>query len=129
DQHDAGHVLCNDTGVITERDPDTIRGPDVWFIGYGKVPKGPLPSERYLDIVPEIAFEVKSPFDRWSDLLAKVTEYLHAGVSVVCVLDPQTETARVFYPDLPFVVLSGDDELIFPDQLPEFRVPVRRFFE
>ena len=27
DEHDLGHVLCNDSGVITERDHDTVRGP------------------------------------------------------------------------------------------------------
>ncbi|HUG89633.1 MAG TPA: Uma2 family endonuclease, partial [Planctomycetaceae bacterium] len=45
--HNAGHVVCNRAGVVTERDPDTVRGPDVWFVSYKKVPKGPLPS-KYL---------------------------------------------------------------------------------
>ena len=27
EDHDLGHVLSNDSGVITERDPDTVRGP------------------------------------------------------------------------------------------------------
>ena len=26
-----GHVTCNDSGVIFERDPDTVRGPDVAY--------------------------------------------------------------------------------------------------
>ena len=30
--HDIGHVTTNDSGVITERNPDTIRGADVAFI-------------------------------------------------------------------------------------------------
>ena len=30
DDHDLGHVVCNDAGIVTERDPDTVRGGDVW---------------------------------------------------------------------------------------------------
>jgi Uma2 family endonuclease len=128
DEHDVGHVVCNDTGVLTERDPDTVRGPDVWFISYRKVPKGPLP-RKYLEVPPDVAFEVKSPNDIWTEVIAKVAELLEAGIGVVCVLDPETASARVFYPDRPNEILSGDDELTFPDHLPGFRVPVRRFFE
>ncbi|HWE38180.1 MAG TPA: Uma2 family endonuclease, partial [Isosphaeraceae bacterium] len=43
EEHDLGHVVCNDSGVITERDPDTVRGADVAFYSYDRVPKGPLP--------------------------------------------------------------------------------------
>ena len=31
DEHGLGHVLTNDSGVLTERDPDTLRGADVAF--------------------------------------------------------------------------------------------------
>ena len=34
DEHDLGHVLSNDSGVITERDPDTVRGADISFYSY-----------------------------------------------------------------------------------------------
>lgn len=127
-QHDLGHVTCNDAGVITERDPDTVRGGDVWFISYAKVPKGPLPQD-YLEIAPEIVIEVKSVFDRWNKLLGKVAEYLDAGVDVVCILDPETETVRLYYPDEPGVILAGSDAVEFPDQLPGFSVPAAAFFE
>jgi Uma2 family endonuclease len=128
DDHESGHVLCNDAGILTERDPDTVRGGDVWFVSYQKLPKGPLPG-GYLGVVPDIVFEVRSEWDRWSKILAKVAEYLNAGVGVVCVLDPATETARLYYADKPEVLLTADDELTFPEQLPGFRVPVKRLFE
>src|SRR5687767_57830 len=31
DESNVGHVLCNDSGVITQRGPDTLRGADVSF--------------------------------------------------------------------------------------------------
>lgn len=127
-RHDLGHVLCNDSGVVTERDPDTVRGMDVSFYSYSRLPKGPLPA-RYVDVVPELIVEVRSPEDRWPRILKKISEYLEAGVSAVCVLDPKTETARVYLADDTDHTVKGDDALTFPNILPGFAVPLRRFFE
>src|SRR5262245_45696036 len=75
DKHQLGHVLCNDSGIVTEHDPDTIRGTDVCFYRYSRLPKGPLPA-KYVAIVPELVIEVRSQDDRWSRILKKVFEYL-----------------------------------------------------
>jgi Uma2 family endonuclease len=128
ERHDLGCVVSNHSGVVTERDPDTVRGADISFYSYDRVPKGPLPP-GYLTVVPELVWEVRSPSDRWSLILRKVAEYLDAGVLVVCVLDPQTETAHLYYPDQPSQILTADQELTLPTILPGFRVMVRRFFE
>lgn len=128
DNHDLGHVMCNDAGIVTERNPDTVRGGDVWYISYQKVPKGPLPND-YLPVPPDIVCEVLSEHDRWSNVYAKVSEYLEVGVPVVCVVDPRDETVRLYFPDAPEVVLTADDELTFPNQLPGFSVLVQRLFE
>jgi Uma2 family endonuclease len=125
---DLGHVVSNDSGVLTERDPDTVRGADVSFYSYARVPRGPFPS-GYLDVVPELVFEVRSPTDRWPRVLAKVSEYLEVGVSIVCVLDQVSETLQVYRPDELPRTLHGDDELSLPDVLGDFHVAVRRFFE
>jgi Uma2 family endonuclease len=92
------------------------------------VPRGPLPS-GYLGVVPELIFEVRSPTDRWSKVLAKVSEYLEAGVTVVCALDQASQTVQVYRADELPRTLHGEDELSLPDLLGDFRVPVRRFFE
>ncbi len=122
-----GHAIVNDSAVVTERDPDTVRGGDVAFYSYSRVPPGPLPS-GYLDVVPELIFEVRSPSDRWSRVLAKVSEYLDAGVSVVCVLDQSSETVQVYRMEELPQTLHGDDDLHLPDILGDLQVPVGRFF-
>src|SRR5438105_2756580 len=38
---DLGRVMTNDSGVVTERGPDTVRGADVAFYSYQRLPKGP----------------------------------------------------------------------------------------
>lgn len=128
EQHDLGHVLTNDSGVITQRDPDTLRGADVAFYSYSRVPRGPLP-DTYLGVAPELVFEVLSPDDRWSKVIAKVAEYLDVGVSVVCVLDPRQHTAHVCRADQPIEVFNADDELTLPEFSPAFRVQIRNFFD
>jgi Uma2 family endonuclease len=128
EEHELGHVLSNDSGIITERDPDTVRGADVCFYSYATLPKGPLPSS-YGPEVPELVIEVRSPGDRWTEILVKVVEYLTAGVKAVCILDPDAQVAQVIEPDGPLRVLSADEELAFPTLLGDFRVRVGRFFE
>ena len=34
-----GRVMCNASGVVTERGPDTVRGADVAFYSYARLPK------------------------------------------------------------------------------------------
>jgi Uma2 family endonuclease len=127
EDHDLGHLVINDAGIITERNPDTLRGADISFFGYHRVPKGPLPPS-YLDILPDLVVEVRSPTDRMSEVLAKVAEYLNAGVRIVVVLDPEDGTAQVFDAERPVRVLSGDAELTLPGVLDGFAVPVSRLF-
>ena len=122
-----GHVVCNDTGIITERNPDTVRGADVAFWSYAKLPKGPLP-DTYLSVAPDVVFEVFSADDRWTDVNNKVAEYLQAGVRVVCVAEPKTETVHVFRRNKEVEKLTGDQELVLAEFSVDFAVPVKEFF-
>ena len=129
EERDLGRVFSNDTGVVTERGPDTVRGADISFYSFGRVPKGPLP-DHYLDVAPDLVVEVLSPSDRWPKLLRKVAEYLDAGTTAVVVLDDQRIGSLTFIrADGTTRLLGADDELTLPDVLGDFRVRVGRFFE
>lgn len=128
DEHELGHVLCNDAGVITQRDPDTVRGADVSFYSYQQVPPGPL-ERGYLKVAPEVVIEVLSPDDRWPKVWAKTGEYLEAGVRVVCVLDPDTSSARLHRSSGDVEMLSGDELLRLPELSESFAEPVSKFFQ
>ncbi len=123
-----GHVLTNDASIITQRGPDTVRGADVCYISYAKVPKGLLP-DGYLPAPPELIFEVRSPSDRWKDILKKVVEYLDAGVTIVCIVDPTTETGRIYRSDRDEEQLKNGDLVRFEDVLPGFSFPLKQLFE
>lgn len=128
DNHPVGRVLTNDSSMITERNPDTVRGPDVTYYSYERVPKGPLP-DGLLPVTPDLVFEVRSPGDRWSELHRKVAEYLNVNVRAVCVIDDETRTVHIFYADREPRVLAANDDFAVPEILSDFRVPVARFFE
>jgi Uma2 family endonuclease len=123
-----GHVLSNDTFTRTHDEPASFRGADICFLSYKRLPKeqdipaGPIPS-------PDIVVEVRSPTDRMNALLAKAYEYLDAGVAVVLLLLPETESAMVIRSDRPPESLEADAELTLPDVLPGFSIPLRAFFE
>jgi len=129
EKHETGHVVCNDSGFITHRNPDSVRGPDVSYYGFDQIPAGPMPT-KYTGIVPRLAIEVMSPTNTWRELLAKTAEYLEAGVTVACIVDPESRTVQVFRADRRPETLTGDMELKLPEVLgEEFSVPVNKFFE
>jgi Uma2 family endonuclease len=129
EQHEIGYSIANNAGIITERNPDTLRGADFAFYSYKRIRKGTLARKGFLAVTPDLAVEVKSPDDRWKDIFAKVVEYLNAGVEVVCVLDPARSTITVYRADQPEQVLTAEDTFTLPTVLPGFSVLVRRFFE
>jgi Uma2 family endonuclease len=124
---DLGWVLTNDSGVITEHDPDTGRGPDVVYFSYQRGPKGTLPDD-YVEAAPELVVEIRSAETRWKLLHKKVGEYLDAGVINVCVVDPGEKTVHIFSADQPVRVLRETDEWTLPEVLPGFSTPLAKLF-
>lgn len=126
--HDLGRVVTGDAGVVTERNPDTVRGPDVAFYSDQRIPKGPLP-QGYWPAAPELVVEIRSGDDRWKDIIHKAGEYLTAGVLTVAVVDPETQRVHLFSADRETAILNRDDQLTFPDILPGFSIIVSQLFE
>lgn len=114
-------------GVITEREPDTVRGADVCFYSYTRLPREVEPDD-YPELPPEIIWEVLSPGNRWKDVLAKVSEYLEAGVLQVCIVDPKRRCFVTYYPDRPDETINEDDIWRAEEILPGFELPVKRVF-
>lgn len=128
EDNDLGHVLTNDSGVITERGPDTVRGPDVAIYLYDRVSKD-AEIAGYPDAAPNLVVEVLSPDDRWPRVHGKVGEYLSAGVTVVCVADPDARTVSVFRADQAPATLAGEQTLALPDVLVDFRASINQLFD
>lgn len=126
--HRAGRAISNDAGVQTEHDPDTVRGPDVYFIREERLPGGKLP-DGWLEVPPDLCVEVFSPHDRWKDVLEKIDEYFTLGVPEVWVLDPQKREVHVHLADGPVPAVLGVDQELTSQRLPGFCCAVRDLFE
>lgn len=103
-----GRVVCNNAGVLIERNPDVLRRPDVAFYSATTLPFDEEIA-GLVEIAPDVVFEVRSPGDRSRDALIGAAEYLSAGVGMVVFVDPQTRTANVFVEGQPIRELSEDD--------------------
>lgn len=95
--HKLGWVAISDTFATVNEEDETVRGADVLFISYARLPHGPVPDD--LKQSPELVVEVRSPSDRRGQLFGEVGEYLEAGVIAVVVIDPNTETVSVYRND------------------------------
>lgn len=123
-----GRVLTNDSGILTERDPDTVRGADVAFFSYARVP-AEKPIDGYAEVAPELIAEVLSPSDRWSATHQKVSEYPAMGVDTVLVIDPQEERVHVFHGDQAGSVLKSGESLPLRGHLDGHSIDVSAIFE
>lgn len=127
DDNDLGHVMTNDSFVRTLRDPDRVRGADVCYYSYERLPRGEVPA-GLMPVAPDLVVEVRSPSDTWTEVFVKVGEYLRAGVRVVVVIDDDSKTASVYRADVIQHTHRQDQVLEFPDVLPGFSVAVEKFF-
>ena len=116
------------SGRRNQRAPDSVRGADVAYFSYERLPKHVTP-RGYPDVPPEVVFEVMSPDDVFRDVMEKADEYLAVGVDLVFVVDPGREQAMMLRKGELGTVFRLADELVFPGVLPEFRLPVRSLFE
>src|SRR5256886_2714195 len=94
---EAGQVVSGDTGFKLASDPDTVRAPDVAFIGRERLPD---PQTRgFPALGPDLVVEVLSPDNRPGETLAKVGDWLEGGARLVWVIDPERRVARVYRKD------------------------------
>jgi len=126
-QSDWGSVTSNDTGVATEFNPDTARGADVVAVRWDHLPDRQLPKGCFRT-PPDLIVEVLSPSDRWNEVLAKVSEYLDAGVTEVWVVDHEDRSVDAFRINQRRRFLGEHAEITSPDLLPGFSCLVADFF-
>ncbi len=125
-RHGLGLATGAETGFRIARDPDTVRAPDAAFVAAHNLPN-PLPGRGFFPGAPDLAVEVVSPEDRWTELTAKAQSWLQAGSRAVWILDPANRTVTVYASDGTHT-LSEADVLTGGDILPGFAVPVRDIF-
>lgn len=121
-----GTVLV-EAGYVLEREPDTVRGPDVSFLSVTRLAPDRIP-EQFILGAPDLAVEILSPGDSWSEIEEKVREYLAGGVRLVWLVDPRERRVTVRYPDRPPRMLATDGVLDGEDVVPGCSLPLEDLF-
>jgi len=108
-------------------DPFRIRKPDVSYIAPGRLTRAGMPT-GHCDLVPDLVAEVVSPSDQYADVIDKVEEYLRAGVALVWVVEPFTETIAVHRRDGSVSNLRRQDLLSGESVVPGFQCTLAEVF-
>ena len=121
-------TLVTESGVWLGSEPDTVLGPDLAYFSRETLPLD-ASVLGYAEVVPELVVEVVSPNDTLREIAGKAGMWLNAGVQLVWVLWPETQTIEVHRPNQPVTTLREADTLTAEDILPQFSVPVADIFD
>ena len=122
-----GTLVASDSGVWLERDPDTVREPDIAFTSAGKIPVHARIT-GYAEVAPDLVVEVASPSDSRREVHDKAHMWLGHGVRLVWVVHPETRTVDVHRPGHAVATLGDQEALDGLDVLPGFTCEVRAVF-
>ncbi|MHB8618088.1 MAG: Uma2 family endonuclease [Chloroflexota bacterium] len=125
EQAGLGDVLV-EAGFTLERHPDTVRGPDVSFVRAGRVSRQQA-EHGFPELAPDLAIEVRSPNDTWSELVEKAEQLMAAGTRTVWLIDPD-RFVEVLQPGAESQRLGLDGALSGGEVLPGFRCTVKDLF-
>lgn len=126
-KHKLGYVCCAETGFKISQNPDTVRAPDAAFVRQAAIDEKGIP-KGYWEGAPDLAVEVISPSDTYTEVDEKVDEWLDAGCAMVWVINPRRETVAVYRSPEDMTVLHGDDILEGGDVIEGFACQVRDIF-
>ena len=118
DAQSLGRVVGGDAGFRLRSDPDTVRGADIAFVSWERLPqRSPV---DFPSLGPDLVVEVLSPGDRPGETLAKVADWLSAGTRLVWVIDAERRLARVYRADGSETTLDAAGVLDGEDVVPGF---------
>lgn len=123
-----GRLTGSDSGVWLERDPDTVREPDIAFFSTERMPLG-VRVTGYADVAPDLVVEVVSPNTSAREAHDKALMWLSYGVRLVWVVNPDARDVDVYRPGRAAFTLTDGDMLDGLDALPGFTCDVGSVFD
>jgi Uma2 family endonuclease len=98
-----------------------LRAPDVCFVRAERLKKT---KRDFVELVPDLAVEIKSKTDRLKPLKEKIQMFLQLGTQVGILIDPDKLTLTVYRLNQNPVVLKDGDTLTLPDLLPGWELAI-----
>lgn len=123
-----GIVYAAETGFVLALDPDTVRAPDVAFVRQERIEEvGEV--EGYWPGAPDLAVEVISPGDLYTEVEEKVFTWLEAGTCLVVVVDPRRRTVAVYRGKESIRILTAGEMLRGGEVVSGWEVAVEELFQ
>jgi Uma2 family endonuclease len=123
--HRLGFVFV-EGGFTLERNPDTVRIPDVYFIRDERVD---MNADPYPVGAPDLAVEILSPSNRRKQVAERVADLLRTGSRLVWCINPKKRMVTIYRPDGTTQVLIETDTLSGEDVVPGFSCLVSELFD
>jgi Uma2 family endonuclease len=125
DKHDLGIALTAD-GPVRLR-PRRIRIPDACFISWDRLPPD-AEKKAVLRAIPNLAVEVISKGNTRREVEMKLRDYFKAGVELVWVIYPKTQTAHVHMSSGGRTQVAKEGKLDGGKVLPGFSLSLKKLF-
>jgi Uma2 family endonuclease len=125
--HDLGTLYAAETGFRIAADPDTVLAPDAAFVRRERV-EAVGDSSGYWPGAPDLAVEIVSRHDLYTEVEEKVGAWLAAGTRLVIVVNPRQRRVTVYRSLHDIAILTEDDTLDGGEIVPGWRMPVREVF-
>ena len=119
-----GRVATSDSGVRLERDPDTVREPDVAYFSAETLPLD-VKVRGFYEVVPDLVVEIVSPDDSPEYVAQRVAMWHSFGVALVWAVYPVARTVAAHPLNGTALLYTEDDTLDGGTVLPDFRCAVR----
>lgn len=127
-----GAVTCGGVGVITGRNPDTVREAKIAYYSHARSSKL-FREDDVWESIPDLVIENPRPQEAWSTVIGRVADLLSAGVNVVAVVDFPARAVQVFRSNRPPLTLTANDQLnlgrMLPESMPGCVIQTSEFFE
>jgi len=126
EENELGLVLGADGAL--RLDLGLVRLPDICFISWDRLPEGELPREPIAGVVPDLAVEVLSEGNTRAEMERKLLDYFKAGVRLVWIIQPRTETAAAYTSPTKSRCVGKEQALDGGGVLPGFSQPLKELF-
>jgi Uma2 family endonuclease len=127
-RHRTGVLRVGESGIYTSRDPDTVRGVDLYFISHERFAQRDR-TLKYLDVAPDWITEVLSPSNAEAHVKEKLAEYFAIHVRMVWLIDPVERCVHVYRSLTDVQIFLENDSVGGEDVLPGFTIQVAKLFE
>jgi Uma2 family endonuclease len=126
-QKGQGGYSCFELGLLTARNPDTVRFPAICFFTSGGL--FAEADKVVTDVRPGLVVEVASTNDRRRGLEQRLTDWMEWGVKLVWVLDPSAKQVHAVEKGRAALILAEHHSLPGGSVLSGFKIEVCEIFK